>query len=82
MQLQLFQWSLACGDHHQCDVACRPLRCRHNDPWLSDHAEEHKHEETCRKETIAEAYVYGRKFKESLYVYFAPMGECNALNVR
>jgi outer membrane protein assembly factor BamE (lipoprotein component of BamABCDE complex) len=31
-------------------------------------------EETCRKETIAEAYIYGRKFRESLYVYFDAAG--------
>jgi hypothetical protein len=31
-------------------------------------------EESCRKETIAEADVYGRKFRESLYVYFDATG--------
>jgi outer membrane protein assembly factor BamE (lipoprotein component of BamABCDE complex) len=31
-------------------------------------------EKTCRKETIAEAYVYGRKFRESLYIYFDEAG--------
>lgn len=31
-------------------------------------------EKTCSKESINEAYVYGRKFRESLYVYFDGVG--------
>lgn len=31
-------------------------------------------DETCRREPINEAYVYGRKFRESLYVYFDAVG--------